>query len=114
MTDFIFLGFRITADGDCSQETKRRWLLRRKAMANLNSVLKSRDITLPAKVHTVKAMFFPEHCSGLPFPSLRDPPDPGIKPRSPALQADGLPSEPPEKPSLRLILANPAYTLQIR
>ena len=58
MTDFIFLAFRITADGDCSQETKRRLLLRRKAMANLNSVLKSRDITLPAKVHTVKAMFF--------------------------------------------------------
>ena len=56
--DFIFLGSKITADGDCSQETKRRLLLRRKAMANLNSVLKSRDITLPAKVHTVKAMFF--------------------------------------------------------
>ena len=57
--DFIFLGPKITADGDCSHEIKRRLFLRRKAMANLDSVLKSRDITLPAKVHLVKAMFFP-------------------------------------------------------
>ena len=59
VTDFIFLGFKITADGDCSQEIKRRLLLRRKAMTNLDSILKSRDITLPTKVHLVKAMVFP-------------------------------------------------------
>ena len=57
--DFIFLGFKITADGDCSHEIKRRLLLGRKAMTNLDSVLKSRDITLPRKVHLVKAMVFP-------------------------------------------------------
>ena len=56
---FIFLGFKITADGDCSHEIKRRLLLGRKAMTNLDSVLKSRDITLPTKVHLVKAMVFP-------------------------------------------------------
>ena len=59
MTDFIFLGSKITADGDCSHELKRRLLLRRKAMTNLDSILKSRDIALPIKVHLVKAMFFP-------------------------------------------------------
>ena len=58
-TDFIFLGFKITADGDCSHEIKRRLLLGRKTMINLNSVLKSRNITLPTKVHLVKAMVFP-------------------------------------------------------
>ena len=57
--DFIFLGSKITADGDCSQEIKRCSLLGRKAMTNLNSILKSRDITLPTKVHLVKAMVFP-------------------------------------------------------
>ena len=57
--DFIFLGFQITADGDCSHEIKRSLFLARKAMTNLNSVLKSRDITLPTKVHLVKAMVFP-------------------------------------------------------
>ena len=57
-TDF-FLGSKITADGDCSHEVKRRLLLGRKAMANLDSVLKSRDITLPTKVRLVKAMVFP-------------------------------------------------------
>ena len=57
--DFIFLGSKITADGDCSHEIKRRLLLRRKVMTNLDSVLKSRDITLPTKVHLVKAMVFP-------------------------------------------------------
>ena len=56
--DFIFLGSKITADGDCSQETKRHLLLERKAMTNLDSVLKSRDITLPTKVCLVKAMVF--------------------------------------------------------
>ena len=57
--DFIFLGSKITADGDCSHEIKRRLLLGRKAMTNLDSILKSRDITLPTKVHLVKAMIFP-------------------------------------------------------
>ena len=57
--DFIFLGSKITADGDCNHEIKRRLLLGRKAMTNLDSVLKSRDITLPTKVHLVKAMVFP-------------------------------------------------------
>ena len=59
VTDFIFLGSKITADGDCSHEIKRRLLLGRKAMTNLDSTLKSRDITLPMKVHLVKAMVFP-------------------------------------------------------
>ena len=58
VTDFIFLGSKITADGDCSHGIKRCLLLRRKAMANLDSILKSRGITLPTKVHIVKAMFF--------------------------------------------------------
>ena len=58
VTDFIFLGFKITADGDCSREIKRRLLLGRKVMTNLDSILKSRDITLPAKVRLVKAMVF--------------------------------------------------------
>ena len=57
--DFIFLGSKITADGDCSHEIKRRLLLGRKAMTNLDRILKSRDITLPTKVHLVKAMVFP-------------------------------------------------------
>ena len=57
--DFIFLGFKITADGDCSHEIERRLLLGRKAMTNLDSLLKSRDITLPTKVCIVKAMVFP-------------------------------------------------------
>ena len=59
VTDFILLGSKIIADGDCSHEIKRHILLGRKAMTNLNSVLKSRDITLLAKVHLVKAMVFP-------------------------------------------------------
>ena len=58
VSDFIFLGSKITADGDCSHEIKRCWLLGRKAMTRLNSILKSRDITLPTKVHLVKAMVF--------------------------------------------------------
>ena len=57
--DFIFLGSKINADGDCSHAIKRHLLLERKAMTNLDSVLKSRDITLPTKVHIVKAMVFP-------------------------------------------------------
>ena len=59
VTDLIFLGSKITADGDCSHEIKRHLLLGRKVMTNLDSILKSRDITLPAKVHLVKAMVFP-------------------------------------------------------
>ena len=59
VTDFIFLGSKITADGDCSHEIKRCLLLGRKAMTNLDSILKSRDITLPTKVCLVKAMAFP-------------------------------------------------------
>ena len=59
VTDFIFLGSKITADGDCSHEIKRCLLLGRKVMTNLHSILKSRDKTLPVKVHIVKAMVFP-------------------------------------------------------
>ena len=59
VSDFIFLGSKITADGDCSHEIKRNLLLGRKAMTNLDSILKSRDITLQTKVHLVKATFFP-------------------------------------------------------
>ena len=64
VTDFIFLGFKITADGDCSHEIKRRLLLGRKAMTNLDSILKSRDITLLNKVLIVKAMVFPVVLNG--------------------------------------------------
>ena len=59
VTDFLFLGFKITADGDCSHEIRRQLLLGRKAMTKLDSMLKSRDITLPTKVWIVKAMVFP-------------------------------------------------------
>ena len=59
VTDFIFLGSKITADSDCSHEIKRHLILGRKAVTNLNNILKSRDITLPTKVHLVKAMVFP-------------------------------------------------------
>ena len=59
VSDFIFLGSKITADDDCSHEIKRHLLLRRKVMTNLDSIFKSRDITLPTKVHPVKAMVFP-------------------------------------------------------
>ena len=59
VSDFIFLGSKITADGDCSHEIKRRLLLGRKVMTNLDSILKSRDISLPTKVRLVKAMVFP-------------------------------------------------------
>ena len=59
VTDFIFLGFKITADGDCGHEIKRHLLLGRRAMTNLDRILKNRDITLPTKVRLVKAMVFP-------------------------------------------------------
>ena len=59
VSDFIFLGSKITTDGDCSHEIKRRLFLGRKVMTNLDSILKSRDVTLPTKVHLVKAMVFP-------------------------------------------------------
>ena len=62
VSDFIFLGSKVTADDDCSHGIKRHLLLGRKAMTNLGSVLKSRDITLPTKVHLVKAMVFPASC----------------------------------------------------
>ena len=60
--DFIFLGSKITADGDCSQEIKRRLLLGRKVMTNLDNIFKSRDITLPTKIHLVKVCFFQWSC----------------------------------------------------
>ena len=59
VTEFIFLGSKITADGDCSHEIKRHLLLKRKVMTNIDSILKSRDITLPTNIHLVKAMVFP-------------------------------------------------------
>ena len=62
VTDFSFLGSRITADGDCSHEIKRRLPLERKVVTNLDSILKSRDITLPTKVHLVKAKVFQQYC----------------------------------------------------
>ena len=65
MTDFNFLGSKITADGSCSHEIKRHLLLGRKVMTNLDSILKRRDITLPTKVHLVKAMVFPVVMYGL-------------------------------------------------
>ena len=64
VTDFIFSGSKITADGDCSHKIKRRLLLERKVMTNLNGILKSRDVTLPTKVHLVKAIVFPVVVSG--------------------------------------------------
>ena len=69
VTDFILVGSKITADGDCSHEIKRRLRLGRKVMTNLDSIFKSRDITLPTKVHLVKAMDFPvkqDHKQGSP------------------------------------------------
>ena len=64
VTDFIFFGFKITADGDCSHEIKRHLVLERKVMIHLDNILKSRDITLPTKVHLVKAVVFPVVVSG--------------------------------------------------
>ena len=68
VTDFIFLGSQITADGDCSYEIKKYLLLGRKAMTNLDSIFKSRDITLPTKVHIVKDMVFPIVMQGCGLP----------------------------------------------
>ena len=70
VTDFIILGSKITADGDCSHEIKRRLLLGRKAMTNLDSILKSRAITLPTKAHLVKAMVFPVVMYSISFSNL--------------------------------------------
>ena len=64
VTDFLFLGSQITADGDCSHEIKRHLFLGRKVTTNLDNILKSRDITLPAKVHIIRAMVFPVVISG--------------------------------------------------
>ena len=71
VTDFILLGSKITADGDCRYETKRRLLLGRKVMTNLDSLLKSRNITLPTKVHLVKAMVFPVAMDGCESLSIK-------------------------------------------
>ena len=71
VTDFLFLGSKITADGDCSHEIKRHLLLGRKAMTNLDCIFKSRDITLPTKVHLVKAMVFPVVMMDVRVGSLR-------------------------------------------
>ena len=71
VADFIFLGSKITADGDCSHEIKRHLLLGRKVMTNLDSILKSRDITLPTEVHLVKAMVFPVVMYGCESWSIR-------------------------------------------
>ena len=71
VADFIFLGSKITADGDCSHEIKRHLLLGRKAMTNLDSILKGRDITLPTKVHLVKAMVFPVVMYGCESSSIK-------------------------------------------
>ena len=67
VADFIFLGSKITVDGDCSHEIKKSLLLGRKAMTNLDSILRSRDITLQTKVHLVKAMVFPYSCIDMRF-----------------------------------------------
>ena len=69
--DFIFLGSKITADGDCSREIKRCSLLGRKGMTNLDSILKSRDITLPTRVHLVKAMVFPVVIHGVTVGTIK-------------------------------------------
>ena len=74
VTDFIFLGSKITADGDCSHEIKRHLLLGRKALTNLDSILKSRDITFPTKVCLFKAMVFPVvmyGCNGLDYKEIQ-------------------------------------------
>ena len=76
--DFIFGGSKITEDGDCSHEIKRRLLLGRKAMTNLDSILKSRDITLPTKVHLVKAMVFPVVMYGCESWTIKKPEHRGI------------------------------------
>ena len=71
VSDFIFLGSKITADGDCSHEIKRHSLLGRKVLTNLDSILKSKDITLPTKFHLVKAMVFPVVMSGCESLTIR-------------------------------------------
>ena len=72
VTDFIFLGFKLTADGDCSHEIKRHLLLGRKAMTKLDNILKSRDITLLTKVHIVKAMVFPVAMNGCESQTIKE------------------------------------------
>ena len=84
VTDFVFLGSRITVDGDCSHKIKRCLLLRRKAMTNLDSVLESKDITLPTKVHMVNSMVFPFNfpCNSVGKESACNAGDPGSIPGS--------------------------------
>ena len=78
VTDFIFLGSKITVDGDCSHGIKRRLFLGRKAMTNLDSILKSRDITLPTKVRMVRAMVFPVLMDGYESWTIKKAEDQGI------------------------------------
>ena len=73
VTDFIFLDSKITVDGDCSSEIKRHLLLGKKSMTNLDSILKSRDITLPTKVHLIKAMVFPVVMHGCESWTIKTP-----------------------------------------
>ena len=130
VSDFIFLGSKITTDGNCSHEIKRRLLLGRKVMTNLDSILKSRDITLPTKVHLVKAMVFVVVMHGCESWTIKKPerrridafelwcwrrllslqgnlPNPGMEPASPVLPALAggfFTTEPPGKPPYRLSL----------
>ena len=98
MEGFIFLGSKITSDGDCSHEIKRCLLLGRKVMINLDSILKSRDITLLTKVHLVKAMAFPVVMYGYESWTIKKPDHQRIQLGSPVLQAYSLWSEPTGKP----------------
>ena len=105
VTDFLFLSSKITADGDCSHEIRRQFLLGRKAMTNLGKGKSLSRVWLFATPWAIADQAPPsmefssqEYCSGLPFPSPGDLPDLGIEPWSPALQADALLSEPPGKP----------------
>ena len=90
VTDFIFLGSKITADADCSHEIKRRLLLARKAMTNLDSILKSRNVTLLTKVHLVKAMFFPVVMDGCKSWIVRTSNQSILKEISPEYSLEGL------------------------
>ena len=117
VTDFIFLGSKITADGDCSHKNKRHLFLGRKATTNLDSVLKSRHVTLPTKVHLVKVMVFPIVMYGCKSWTVKKPehqrtdafelwcwrrllrvPWPTRRSNQSILKEDSLPTEPPQKP----------------
>ena len=125
VTDFIFLGFKVTADGDCSHEIKRHLLLGRKAMTNLESILKSRGITLPKSIHLVKAMVFPVVMYGYEFssvtqscPTLCDPticstPGLPIHHQLPVMSSLKLMSIQLVMPSSHLILCRPLLLLPL-